>query len=280
MTEQGAYETIAIERGDGIAWLIFNRPAKRNAINPTMCYEFIRALDELEADEATRLVIVTGAGDSWSAGMDLKEFFRDLDDKPIERDRAHRASVDGGWSRLNVFPKPTIAMVNGYCFGGAFMRLIACDLAIAADEATFGLSEVNWGIFPGGTVGRVLADALTERDALYYIMTGDTFDGKQAAALRLVNFSVPRSRLRDETLALARKLLSKSPHALRACKESYKYVRRMDYWQAAEYLDAKIFALRATDPEHGRDEGIRRFIDDKAYRPGLASYRDARTRET
>ena len=81
------------------------------------------------------------------------------------------------------FPKPTIAMVNGFCFGGAFTPLIACDFAIAAEDATFGLSEINWGIFPGGLVSRVLADAMSYRDAMYYIMTGDPFDGKKAAEL-------------------------------------------------------------------------------------------------
>jgi len=164
-------------------------------------------------------------------------------------------------------------MVNGYCFGGAFTPLIACDFAIAAEDAMFGLSEVNWGIFPGGLVSRVLADAMTYRDAMYYIMTGDTFDGKKAAEMKLVNFAVPRAKLRDETVKLAKKLMEKNPHTLRAAKEVYKLCRTMDYWQAEDYMAAKGIALRATDPEKGREEGTKQFLDDKSYRPGFGAYK-------
>jgi enoyl-CoA hydratase/carnithine racemase len=113
-------------------------------------------------------------------------------------------------------PKPTIAMVNGWCFGGAFTPLVACDLAIAADEATFGLSEINWGIPPGSVVSKALNETVGARTGLLYVMTGRTFDGKQAAAMGLVNASVPRERLRDEVAALARELLEKNPVVLRA----------------------------------------------------------------
>ncbi len=267
------YQTVKVEREDGITWVVLNRPEKRNAMNPTMHYEMVQVLDELADDPETRVLVLTGAGDSWCAGQDLKEFFRDLDDKPAERRRAGWASQEWRWRRLWTFPKPTIAMVNGYCFGGAFTPLIACDFAIAAEDAVFGLSEVNWGIFPGGLVSRVLAEALSYRDAMYYIMTGEPFDGRKAAEMRLVNYAVPRERLREETIRLARKLMDKNPNTLRAAKEVYKTCKDMDFWQAEEYLAAKAVALRATDPERGRDKGIRQFIDEKRYRPGFEAYR-------
>ena len=272
MSTTKTYETVKVEKEGGITWVILNRPEKRNAMNPQMHYDMLDAVVELETDEETRVLILTGAGDSWCAGQDLKQFFRDLDNKPAERRRAGWASQEWRWRRLFTFPKPTIAMVNGYCFGGAFTPLIACDFAIAAEDAVFGLSEINWGIFPGGLVSRVLADALCYRDAMYYIMTGDSFDGKKAAEMRLVTFAVPRASLREETGKLANKLLGKNPHALRAAKEVYKNCRTMDYWQAEDYLGAKTAALSATDPERGRDKGIKQFIDDKTYRPGLGAY--------
>jgi trans-feruloyl-CoA hydratase/vanillin synthase len=271
--ETKTYQTVKIEREDGLTWVILNRPEKRNAMSPTMHHEMVDVLTEIETDDTTRVMVLTGAGESWCAGQDLKEFFRNLDDKPVERRRAAWATGEWRWRRLFTFAKPTIAMVNGYCFGGAFTQLIACDFAIAAEDAQFGLSEVNWGIFPGGLVSRVLADAMTYRDAMYYIMTGDTFDGKQAAAMHLVNYAVPREQLREETVKLARKLMDKNPQVLRAAKEVYKTARTMDYWQAEEYMAAKAIALRATDPERGREEGIRQFIDEKAYRPGFGAYR-------
>jgi trans-feruloyl-CoA hydratase/vanillin synthase len=266
------YETVLVERQDGIAWVTWNRPEKRNAMNPTLHFEMVDVLTELESDPETSVLVLTGAGNSWCAGQDLREYFRGLDDKPADRRRASWATQEWRWRRLFTYPKVTIAMVNGYCFGGAFTQLIACDFAIAAEEATFGLSEVNWGIFPGGLVSRVLADAMSYRDAMYYILTGDTFDGKQAAEMKLVNYAVPLAQLRDETVKLAQKLLTKNPHTLRAAKEVYKTARTMDYWQAEEYMMAKATALRATDPEDGREKGIRQFLDEKKYRPGLGNY--------
>jgi trans-feruloyl-CoA hydratase/vanillin synthase len=232
----------------------------------------VDVLIELESDDETKVLVLTGAGDSWCAGQDLKEFFQELDDKPAERRRAEWATHEWRWRSLLTFPKPTIAMVNGYCFGGGFTQLIACDIAIAAEDAIFGLSEINFGIFPGGLVSRVIADAMSYRDALYYSLTGDTFDGKQAAEMRLVTFAVPREKLREETVKLCQKLMEKNPAALRATKEVFKTCRNMDYTQAEEYIGAKIVALRATDPEKGRNKGIDQFVKEKKYRPGLESY--------
>ena len=101
---------------------------------------------------------MTGAGDSFSAGMDLKEYFREVDGQPhhVQR-RVRRDANYWQWRLLRTYPKPTIAMVNGWCFGGAFTPLVCCDLAIAAEDATFGLSEVNWGIPPGGLVSVIWA---------------------------------------------------------------------------------------------------------------------------
>jgi trans-feruloyl-CoA hydratase/vanillin synthase len=91
--------------------------------------------------------------------------------------------------------------------------------------------------------------------------------------MRLVTYAVPRERLREETVKLARRLMEKNPNALRAAKEVYKLCRTMDYQQAEDYLGAKGMALRATDPERGRDKGIRQFIDEKKYRPGFEAYK-------
>jgi trans-feruloyl-CoA hydratase/vanillin synthase len=271
--ELKSYQTVKIEReGDGITWVILNRPEKRNAMNPTMHLEMVDVLAELEVDPDTRVLILTGAGESWCAGQDLREFFRGTDDRPVERRRASWASQEWRWRRLWTFPRPTIAMVNGYCFGGAFTPLVACDFAIAAEDAIFGLSEVNWGIFPGGLVSRVIAEAMNYRDAMYYILTGDPFDGRRAAEMRLVTSAVPRAQLREETLKLARRLAAKNPHTLRAAKEVYKTCKSMDFWQAEEYMAAKATALRATDPEQGREKGMQQFLDEKRYRPGFGNY--------
>ena len=272
MALKSEYQTVKIEREDGTTWVILNRPEKRNCMNPQMHFEMCEILRELETDDETQVMVLTGAGDSWCAGQDLKQFFRELDNDPAGRWRAGQATSEWRFDRLYLFPKPTIAMVNGYCFGGAFTQLFSCDFAIAAEDAIFGLSEVNWGIIPGGIVTKVVADALSYRDALYYIMTGDHFDGKQAAAMRLINYAVPRERLREETVALCNKLKSKNPAVVRACKEAYKVIRTMDYTQAKYWLEAKASWLSAMDTEDGRNQGIRQFVDEKRYRPGLGAY--------
>jgi trans-feruloyl-CoA hydratase/vanillin synthase len=269
-----SYKTILIEReADGITFVVLNRPDKRNAMSPELHRDMCDALTELETEDATKIVVLTGAGESFSAGQDIKLYFRSTEDDPKARARARHDSHHWRWEKLSKFQKPTIAMVNGYCFGGAFTPLCACDFAIAADEAVFGLSEVNWGILPGGIVSWNVAQLMSYRDALYYACTGETFDGKQAAAMRLVNFSVPRKELQAATLKFAQMLLTKSPAALRYTKECIRAVRGMDVAQAADYLNAKSDALRFRDPEKGRAEATKQFLDEKSFKPGLQAYR-------
>ena len=231
-------------------------------------------MDEVEVNDDAKVMIVTGAGDAFSAGQDLKEYFRIPDTWPaIERERLYRANSQWQWRRMMYFPKPTIAMVNGWCFGGAFQFMIACDIAIAADDATFGLSEINWGIIPAGIVTKSVSMVMNQRDSLYYIMTGDSFDGTKAAEMGLVNFSVPKDELRERTLEIAGKLKEKNPTVLRSAKTAYHHVRSMNWDTANEYLMAKHFQTNSTDPERGAQKGMSQFLDEKSYRPGLGAYR-------
>lgn len=267
------YSSIKIEREDGVTFVVLNRPEKRNAMSPELHREMCEALEELETEDETQIVVITGAGEAFSAGQDIKLYFRSTEDNPKARAQARHDSHHWRWEKLSKYNKPTIAMVNGYCFGGAFTPLCACDFAIAADEATFGLSEVNWAILPGGIVSWNVAQVLSFRDAMYYACTGENFDGKQAAAMKLVNFSVPRAELREATLKFARMLMKKNPAALRYTKECVRAVRAMDVQQAADYLNAKSDALRFRDPEKGRAEATRQFLDEKSFKPGLGEYR-------
>ncbi|MGH2998508.1 MAG: p-hydroxycinnamoyl CoA hydratase/lyase, partial [Gaiellaceae bacterium] len=232
-----SWETVRVEYDDGIAWVELNRPEKRNAMNPRLNAEMVEVLLGLDADDRCGVLVLTGAGDAFSAGMDLKEYFREVDDQPehVQR-RVRRDANYWQWRLLRTYAKPTIAMVNGWCFGGAFTPLCACDLAFAADEAMFGLSEINWGIPPGSVVSRALAETIGPRDALLYVMTGRTFDGREAAAMGLVNRSVPRERLRAEVDAVARELLDKNPIVLRAAKLGFKHARSMSWDTAEDYL--------------------------------------------
>jgi feruloyl-CoA hydratase/lyase len=271
---QGRWTTVRAEVEDRIGWAFFNRPEKRNAMSPTLNREMRELLEALEVDPDVGVVVITGAGESWSAGMDLKEYFREVDPLPeIFQERARRDATAWQWKLLRMYAKPTIAMVNGWCFGGAFSPLVACDLAIAADTAVFGLSEINWGIPPGNLVSKAVADTMGHRRALEYIMTGDTFTGAQAAEFGLVNRAVPLEKLREETVTLARKLADKNAVALRAAKHGFKRCRELTWEQNEDYLYAKLDQALLRDPEHGRDKGLKQFLDDKTLKPGLQSYK-------
>lgn len=271
--QQRGYENVLLEVDEeGIAWITLNRPDKRNAMSPSLHEEMTHALKSIEFDPTVRIVVLTGAGEAFSAGQDIELIFRDMDEKPAEFAKASQAAR-WRWQGLWTYPKPTIAMVNGFCFGGAFPVVIACDFALAAQDAQFGLSEVNWGIFPGGMVSRALPEALSYRDALYYSMTGDPFDGREAERIGLVNRAVPADRLREETLALGRKLLQKNPQVLKYTKIVYKNCKDMNFGQAEDYLAGQSLALKLSDPEKGRYKGMQQFLDDKSYRPGFEPYK-------
>lgn len=265
--------TVLVEFEDGIAWVTLNRPEKRNAMNPTLNKEMTAVLEALEIDERCGVLVLTGAGDSFSAGMDLKEFFRESDRlSPEAWGQIARQAQIWQMERLRSFPKPTVAMVNGWCFGGAFNPVISCDIAVAAEEASFGLSEVNWGIIPAGNVLRSISSVLRTSDGLYYALTGDTFNGIEAAKIGLVRFAVPRAQLREATRELAKKLLSKNRAAIRAIKHAYRKMSEMSWDASEDYLMAKLDQLRLTDPEKGRQQGMNQFLDEKSYRPGLGAY--------
>lgn len=265
------YETIRVEVEDGVAVLTFDRPAKKNAMNPRMHEEVVAALESLRYDRAAKVLVFTGAGDAFSSGLDLKEYFVDLKDKPDEYDRINRIATEWRGRTIRYFPKPTIAMVNGWCFGGALTVVEACDLALAAEDATFGLSEINYKNFPAGSVTRALVNVMRPRDYLWYTLTGRPWDGRKAAEIGLVNLAVPRATLRDETLAIAKEIAAKDPSALQAAKETYRFSLGLEWDAAMNFSNAKFAQHVKRQNDALRSEGIGDFLEGK-YRPGVESH--------
>jgi trans-feruloyl-CoA hydratase/vanillin synthase len=266
-------ECVKVEKRDGISWVYMNRPEKRNAMSPQLHNEMLQTLEELEVDPDTKCVVIAGAGGNFSAGQDLKMFFRENENNPIGRKRSQRAANRWRWELLYNYDKPTIAMVQGYCVGGAFMQLLGTDFAVAADNATFSLSEVNWGILPGALVAKVVADALLPRHAMYYAALGEAFDGKEAERIGLINFSVPEDQLEAKVTELAEKLMAKSPRVLRATKQAVRQVRTMDFDQSYDYLAEKGQAIRVGDSEDSYNTGLRQFLDEKSYKPTFEPFK-------
>ncbi|QND46482.1 p-hydroxycinnamoyl CoA hydratase/lyase (plasmid) [Rhizobium lusitanum] len=270
-TENSEKDTVAFVVEAGIAWVSFNRPEKRNAMSPALNRRMMEVLDELEFRADVGVLVLSGEGTAWSAGMDLKEYFRETEAHGLQGTRKAQRESYGWWRRLRWYQKPTIAMVNGWCFGGGYGPLFACDLAFAADEAKFGLSEINWGILPGGGAAKVATELTSFRNAMYHALTGENIDGRKAAEWGFVNESLPLAQLKVRVTDVANILLQKNPVALKATKDAIRRVREMPYDNAEDYLVRAQEAANSYDNE-GRKEGIKQFIDDKTYKPGLGAY--------
>jgi len=269
------YETLLVEFHDLVCVLTLNRPEKRNAMNPALGEEITDALEKLRNDDRCAVLVITGAGESFCAGMDLKEFFLELQDKPAEYDRAHRLAVEWRGRTLRLFPKPTIAMVNGHCFGGAFTIVEGCDLAVAAEDAKMGLSEVNFKLFPGGSVGKSMGNLLRPRDYMLYALTGRPMSGRNAAEIGFINYAVPRAELRDNVMALAQEIAAKDPSALQATREVYRFSLDMEWDTAMNYSSALQAWHTARQGNAFREEGIGDFLE-KKYKPGLGGHEDTK----
>lgn len=264
-------DTVAVTIHSRIAWVSFNRPEKRNCMNPKLNRQMKRVLEDLEFREDVGVLVLGGEGPAWSAGMDLHEYFRENEEKGLGAIRRSQREAYGWWERLRWYEKPTIAMVNGWCFGGAYGPLFGCDLAVAAEDAQFGLSEINWGILPGGGASKVISELVSFRRAMYHAMMGENIDGRTAAEWGLVNEAVPADKLKERVTEVANVLLAKNPTALRATKWAVRRVREMTYDNAQDYLVRAQEAANFFDGD-GRKEATRQFIDEKSFKPGLSAY--------
>lgn len=272
-------DTVVFDVREAIAWVKFNRPEKRNCMSPKLNRQMMRVLDELEFRGDVGVLVLSGEGTAWSAGMDLKEYFRETEVNGLVGTRAAQREAYGWWRRLRWYQKPTIAMVNGWCFGGAYGPLFGCDLAFAAEDAQFGLSEINWGILPGGGAAKIATELMSFRRTMYHTLMGENIDGRTAAEWGLVNEALPPAKLQARVDQVARTLLSKNPVALKAAKDAVRRVSEMTFDNAEDYLIRAQEAANFFDNE-GRKEGIKQFIDDKTYKPGLGAYDKSRQNQS
>ena len=248
------YETILVERRDGVAIITINRPEKRNALNIQTRAEGAAVLDELRADDSVRVVVLTGAGDkAFIAGADIAEFAERsaLQQREVMLDRSLFNAIDG-------FPKPIIAMVNGYCLGGGCEVALACDLRVASDKASFGQPEINLGIIPGGGGTQRLTRLVGEGKAMEMILTGEIINADTALAIGLVNHVVPADQLETKTMEIANRMAEKSPIALRLAKESVKLASRSNLDEGLR-REVDLFALCFSSED--KNEGVNAFLE-------------------
>ena len=249
-----SYETILVERRDRVAIVTINRPEKRNALNIKTRAEGAAVLDELRADDSVRVVILTGAGDkAFIAGADIAEFAERtaIQQREVMLDRSLFNAIDG-------FPKPIIAMVNGYCLGGGCEVALACDLRIASDKASFGQPEINLGIIPGGGGTQRLTRLVGEGKAMELILSGEIINAENALTIGLVNHVVPADQLEAKTMELANRIAEKSPVALRLAKEAVKLASRSNLDEGLR-REVDLFALVFSSED--KDEGVKAFLE-------------------
>lgn len=261
---------VLLDEDDGIFTITLNRPEKRNAMNPAMHYAVHAIMSDLRYNEKCRVLIITGAGDTFCSGQDLKAYFHLLEGQTRKEARERAREISNQWRgpMLRLFPAPTIAMVSGYCIGGAFSIVTSCDIAIASDDAKFGLSEINFKTAPLGLVSKDISEKMPARQAMYYALMGEPFSGKRAAEIGLVTKSVPADRLKAEVRRIAEALREKDPIALRVTKEVLKHSLRMDYEEAYAYSVALGGDLTYKQDGAWMKSGIGEFMEGKS-RPGL-----------
>jgi feruloyl-CoA hydratase/lyase len=272
MSARAEADTVSSSVRDGIAWVKFNRPEKRNCMSPKLNRQMLRVIEELEFRDDVGVLVLTGEGEAWSAGMDLKEYFRETEAQGLPGIRRSQREAYAWWERLRNYQKVTIAMINGWCFGGAYGPLFACDLAFCSDDAQFGLSEINWGILPGGGATKVAAELMPMRKAMLHALLGENLSGKEAEAAGLVNESLPAAKLEARVIEVAGKLLKKNWHTLKATKDAMRRVREMTYQNAEDYLIRAQESLNWHDKSDGRHVAMKQFLDDKTFKPGLGTY--------
>ena len=250
------YQTLLLERADAVATITLNRPDALNALDFVMRRELGAALDEIEADDGARVVILTGAGGNFCAGGDVKSM------------RAKRHSAAEGRARVELlnrtvlrlvdFPKPTLAMVDGYAVGAGSNLALCCDLVIASERAKFG--ELFWkiGLVPDGGGTWLLSRVVGMARAKELIFTADVIDAAEAARIGLVNRVVPAAELQSVTRALADKIAAGPPAVLKMAKHM---VNRAATSDLASALDLEAYSQGIAISSEDHQEGLAAFFE-------------------
>ncbi len=248
------YETITVEREGRIAVLTINRPDKLNALNSNVHVEGVAALDELRSDDEVRVVVITGSGEkSFVAGADISEFEGKT---PVTQRATFQERTL--FNSIEIFPKPVIALVNGFCLGGGNELALACDLRICSENARFSQPEINLGIIPGGGGTQRLTRMVGEGRSMEMILTGDMIDAETAHRFGLVNHVYPAEELRAKTMELAAKIAEKAPIALQLAKEAVKFASRSNLDEGLR-REVDLFAICFSTED--KKEGVSAFLE-------------------
>ena len=217
--------SIDVEVADGIATITINRPERMNAMDAEHYRDLSRAWTRVRDETGIRVAIITGAGErSFSAGADIKSFLT----SPLGLDEMWLTQRDQLLNRGLEVWKPVIAAVNGYCLAGGMTLLLATDIRVAAEHATFNVAEVKRGVLPGNGGTQRILEQLPYAIGMEMLLTGDAIDARTAAHFGLVNKVVPKEKLMETARACARRIAANAPLAVQAAKELAVRSREMD----------------------------------------------------
>jgi len=201
-------------RDGHVVLLRINRPEARNALSPEVMELLTDELERLDPDPEVRCVVIAGSDKVFAAGADIKA----MSERSFAEALRHPAA--SFWRRLAAIKTPMIAAVSGYALGGGCELALACDMIVAADNATFGQPEITLGIIPGGGGTQRLARVLGKQRAMEYVLTGKRFDAETARAMGLVNTVAKKGKWLEEALALAQTVAARPPIAARLAKQA------------------------------------------------------------
>jgi enoyl-CoA hydratase len=237
-----------------IALLTINRPDKRNALNGATRTALLGALDDIRNDDAIRVVAITGAGDkAFVAGADIGEF-----EGRTAVDQFRVMKGPSVFDAVEAFPKPVIAMINGFALGGGCELAMACDFRVAADSARLGQPEVGLGIIPGGGGTQRLPRLVGSGNAYKLLYTGELIEAAEALRIGLVDEVVPAAGLRERVLALAAMIAEKSPVALQLIKEAVRASLRTSLDDGLR-LETTLFGVAFASGD--KQEGVKAFLE-------------------
>lgn len=257
------YKTIVVTKKDreAVLWIVFNRPEVHNAFNSETILELTDAFEKIKSDDSVRIVVLTGEGKSFCAGADIN-WMREIIAYSFDQNLKESLQLAEVLFNIYTLPKPTIAMVNGAAIGGGTGFLSVCDIAVAAEEAKFGLSEVKIGLVPAA-ISPYVVRKIGESKAREYFLTGHRLSAQKALEIGLINEIVPRDRLEKRVDALIGQLLASGPEAIASCKELILNVPRMNFEDVKKYTARMIANLRIS--EEGQ-EGMSAFLEKRKPR--------------
>ncbi len=252
------YQTILYEKNEGIAQITLNRPKNLNALCRELIDEIDQAVNELADDQEVAAVIITGTDRAFAAGADIKEIAQLA--TPLEAYR-HVARFHAVFDKIEALPKPVIAAVAGFALGGGCELALACDMRIAAENASFGLPEIKLGVIPGGGGTQRLPRLVGVGRAKELLYTGDPIDAREAFRIGLANSVVALDALMDEARRLASKLVKQPAVALQMNKLAVNEGIRMDLRSALAYELHCFGVLFSTEDQK---EGVQAFIEKRS----------------